>query len=155
MGKKHCSVWKRGWFIKRGSLAIWLCFFFVLLVFLHVCEVTKFAYSIKPWILLHDWSCDSEYYLTGLEIKKKIAFWRLLKKKWSPNIKMQSLDSTRTETQIRAPFNWHSCSASGTKHVAKTSSGSCCMKKSKDVLEGILSVYIIKISGAINLFGSH
>ena len=54
------------WFL--GHLTM---FFFLLLVFLHVCEVTKFAYSIKPWILLHDWSCDSEYYLTELEIKKK------------------------------------------------------------------------------------
>ena len=32
---------------------------------------------------------------------------------------MQSPDSTRTEAQIRAPFNWHSCLASGTKHVEK------------------------------------
>ena len=56
----------------------------------------------------------------GLEIKKKfqVAFWRLLKENGClANAKMQLPDSTRTETQIRASFNWHCCSATGTKHV--------------------------------------
>ena len=41
------------------------------------------------------------------KFKKKfqVAFWQPSKKKWSPNAKMQSPDSTRTEAQIRAPFN--------------------------------------------------
>ena len=43
----------------------------------------------------------------GLEIKKnsKSPFGDYQRKKWSPNAKMQSPDSTRTETQSRAPFN--------------------------------------------------
>ena len=43
----------------------------------------------------------------GLEIKKKfqVTFWQPSKKKWSPNARMQSPNSTRTEAQIRAPFN--------------------------------------------------
>ena len=41
---------------------------------------------------------------------------------------MQLPDSTRTETQSRVPFNGHSCLASGSKHIAKTSSGNCCMR---------------------------
>ena len=46
-------------------------------------------------------------HFSGLKIKKKfqVAFWQLSKKKWSPNTKMQSPGSTRTETQMRAPFN--------------------------------------------------
>ena len=44
----------------------------------------------------------------GLEIQKKfqVTFWQLLKENGClANAKMQSPDSTRTETQIRASFN--------------------------------------------------
>ena len=53
--------------------------------------------------------------MQGSKLKKKfqVTLRRLSKKKWSPNAKMQSPDTTRIETQIRASFNQNCCLASG------------------------------------------
>ena len=60
--------------------------------------------------------------------KFQVAYWRLLKKNGRQMQKLKLPESIRTETQIRAPFDWLSCSASGIKPMAKTSSGNCCMR---------------------------
>ena len=76
---------------------------------------------LTVWISVTDWLtewlavwCMASYLHQGSKLKKfQVAFWWSSKTKWSPNAKMQSPDSTRTEPQIRASFNWHCCPASG------------------------------------------